>query len=108
MTIREALQIKFGQYPVSADYIETVLIAAGINGDEEFTKEIGQSKAFELAWAEGLFGLVTSPKSVTEGDYSISSADSDSIWRLINWLRAKWGLDPIGEALIKFKKDWSC
>lgn len=106
MTILQALQTKFASYPMSPAFYEMILVEAGLNGADEYTKEVSESKEFNYAWANGLFALVDRPQSVTEGDYSVSKGDSDSIWRLINWLRTKYGLDPIGVATVKFLKDW--
>lgn len=106
MTILEALQSQAG-YNIKTSVLEKQLIDAGICPSDEYTKEIGEMKEFQLALAYSLWALLTLP-NVTEGDYSVSWGNKDGILALINYLLRKWGLDPLGEPTIMFKKDWSC
>lgn len=106
MTILEALKARFG-YPLSDNLFMSVLIQRGLNGEDIFTSEIGQSPAFNLAWMDGLIMLLTVP-NVTEGDYSISMVDKDNILNLINSIRDDNDLPPYGQPRITFLADLSC
>lgn len=106
MTIIKALKSKFN-YNLPDSFFESILIDAGLNGESEYTQEIGNSEAFQMAWANGLVALITTP-NITEGDYSISLADRASIIKLINWIYGRWNIPQIVDQIPTVKRITWC
>lgn len=93
MTNREALQAKIGQR-VKAASIDLVLLENGLNPLEEYSPTIENNrKSLELAQAELLFLLCTSPDSVKELDFHLTQRDIDKLLKLRSILLKRWGVD---------------
>lgn len=80
MTNLEAIKAKVG-YPVSDNSVELALTTRGLTTTDEFS---ATSEAFELAYADVLITITTSPAGVSEGGYSISSADKQTLIQIAN------------------------
>lgn len=87
MTNKEALTGTL-LYPLDVAAIDTAIIDRGLNAGADYT---GRTKEYELAQAD-LFALTaTAPKSVSEGGYSISSAEAKELMALANKIYARYG-----------------
>lgn len=87
MNYLEALKAKLG-YPIRDDSAELALIGRGLTSADVF---LATSEAFELAWADTIVTILTSPTSVSEGGYSISYGDRASLVNIANYLYARYG-----------------
>lgn len=76
MTNLEALQARLG-YPLSENSFTLALESRGLVPINTFTGS--DIQAFDLAYADMLTTLITSPDNVSEGGFSISSADRKMI-----------------------------
>lgn len=87
MTNLEALKAKLG-YPISDNTAELALTLRGLTITDTFT---AGSQAFDLAYADSIITILTSPTSVSEGGYSISYSDRASLLSIANYLYARYG-----------------
>ncbi len=71
MTVKEAL-ISSSSYPISEDAVSRIAILRELELDTEFTKSIGESKAYELAYADVLMHLAKAP-NIGENGVQISN-----------------------------------
>ena len=76
----DAIKAKVG-YPVSDNSVELALTTRGLTTSDEFS---ATSQAFDLAYADVIMTIVTSPTSMSEGGFSISSADRQTLINIAN------------------------
>ena len=79
MTVTEALKYDLNNF---VDDVTKLLIDQDIIPEMEYSKEIGASKGYRLAYANGLFKIITSP-NWSQGDMSETWGDKSSIERII-------------------------
>ena len=80
MTVREALLAQIN-YPMPEKAVELALLNAGIDGAAEYVPA-DHRQSVELALAGLIFIIATSPKSVSELDYSLSKDNIDELLKL--------------------------
>jgi hypothetical protein len=81
MTNLEAIKARVS-YPLSAKAFELALVGRSLTTTGTFDASADQ-QAFDLAYADALTSLLTSPASVSEGGFSVSKSDRDTILGLI-------------------------
>ena len=81
-TIREAL-IDEIIYEMPEGKIENIIIARGLDGDEEYDVEVSKSNGYRGAYADCLVALLQSV-SFSESDKSISALSDEAKKRLLN------------------------
>jgi len=86
MTLSERLYSKL--LGLVAD-VDGLLIDQGLNPSDEYSKEIGDSSAFQLAYAYGLVDIIASP-NLSEGDWSRSFGDRDALQKIISSIFNKY------------------
>ncbi len=92
-TIAQALKDET-HYPLSNGKILNILLARGLDGDEEITPEIINSDSFKGATADCLYSLVEAV-NFSESDISISLPDRDLILKKANSIYVSIGEEPI-------------
>ncbi len=88
MTFLEAIKGKLS-YPLSDNAFILALTDRGLT----YTDTYAKGESFDLAYADTIFTLITSP-NVTEGGYSISLSDKKTLLDLANGIYTKYG-EPI-------------
>jgi hypothetical protein len=88
MTYLEAIKGKLS-YPLSDNAFILALTDRGLT----YTDTYAKGQAFELAYADTVITLVTSP-NVSEGGYSINQSDKKTLLELANGIFTKYG-EPI-------------
>lgn len=81
MTILETLTYK-SQYPIASGFVETACIDRGLDSTEDYTKDIGESESYQLAYADCLYYLATG-YNIKEQDSSVD-LDEESREKLIS------------------------
>jgi len=94
MDVKTAL-LNTVSFPLSATQAEVIAVERELDLTAEFTKEIGRSPKFQLAKADMIRNIITSP-NVSEGGVSISLADRKTLIGIANGIYGKYG-----EPLIK-------
>lgn len=94
MTIFNALKSSVN-YPLSEDNVNSFLIGRGIEPDEDFEKEIAESKEYRLAYADTL-RFVATMVNLSQGG-SVSQAAVAEIRATANAIYKQYGETPIGE-----------
>ena len=89
MTNKQALQAYIG-YPIKSDSIDLALINASVTPDEIYT--VDNQEKVETALAGLLLIMLTNPKSISELDFSLTTADVSAISELRSVLIIRWGL----------------
>ena len=77
-------------YPLKDGSFIIALQRAGITPTEEFDPV--NAKALDVASSWLILTVLTSPKSVSEGGYSITYADKESLLKVRSLLLAYWGI----------------
>ncbi len=90
MTLLEALRYKL-DYPLDEPVMELILLDRGLDGSELYDAEVGKSRPFVGAVADGFKKLVTTP-DVGESGITISLPDRELFIKRMNEL-----YDEIGE-----------
>ena len=75
-------------FPFSSRKAEVIAINRDLALDDEYTKEVGKSRNFELASADMIRNYVTAP-NVSEGGVSISISDRKTLIGIANGIYAK-------------------
>ena len=88
MTYLEAIKGKLN-YPLSDNAFILALTDRGLVQTDTYAK----SQAFELAYADAITTLVTSP-NVSEGSYSVSLSNKEMLLSLANGIYTKYG-EPV-------------
>lgn len=91
MTILEALKAKVN-YPLADNNAEVSLLTRGIaDTSEDFTGEIGVSKAFELAYAD-MLKFVCTMVNLSQGGSVTLPSNHDNMKAIANRIYIKYGL----------------
>lgn len=105
ITIKSALRGKIN-FPLSEETIGTALIEAELDGDAVYTKS--RTKEVEIC-AAGLILVVCTSGNVSEGGYSLSLSDKESLLKVRRGYLSKWGepdLDPERPKVSAVKGKW--
>lgn len=101
-TIKQAL-IDEIHYPISLGFVENKMIERQLNGDDEYTFEVAQSKEWKGALADCLYSLIQAV-SLSESDKSIgtlSDKDKERLLVRINALYKSIGETPaLGQPMV--------
>jgi hypothetical protein len=101
-TIKQAL-IDEIHYPISLGFVENKMIERQLNGDDEYTFEVAQSKEWKGALADCLYSLIQAV-SLSESDKSIgtlSDKDKERLLVRINALYKTIGETPaLGQPMV--------
>lgn len=101
-TIKQAL-IDEIHYPIPLGFVENKMIERQLNGDDEYTFEVAQSKEWKGALADCLYSLIQSV-SLSESDKSIgtlSDKDKERLLVRINALYKTIGESPaLGQPMV--------
>lgn len=95
-TIKQAL-IDEIHYPIPLGFVENKMIERQLNGDDEYTFEVAQSKEWKGALADCLYSLIQAV-SLSESDKSIgtlSDKDKERLLVRINALYKTIGESPV-------------
>lgn len=87
--------------------VDGLLIDQGLIPSDEYTKEIGDSGPFQLAYAYGLVDILMSP-NLSEGDWSRSWGDRSALQKIISSIFNKFAPDenPINPKIIDISSRW--
>ena len=99
-TVSQAL-IDEIHYPIGAGFVENVLIARGLSGDVEFSKDIALSESYRGALADCLRSLLFAV-NYSEADRSVGSLSSDEKRTIL--LMANSIYKSLGEKEIEINK----
>lgn len=105
MTNLEALKARVN-YPLPDNSLELALINRSLDKDDIYA---ATSQAFDLAYADCLATMISSPASVSEGGFSISTADLKRLADIANSIYLKYGvasLLPSEKPTVTFKQVW--
>lgn len=101
-TIKQAL-IDEIHYPIPLGFVENKMIERKLNGDDEYTFEVAQSKEWKGALADCLYSLIQAV-SLSESDKSIgtlSDKDKERLLVRINALYKTIGETPaLGQPMV--------
>lgn len=101
-TIKQAL-IDEIHYPIPLGFVENKMIEHQLNGDDEYTFEVAQSKEWKGALADCLYSLIQAV-SLSESDKSIgtlSDKDKERLLVRINALYKTIGESPaLGQPMV--------
>ena len=101
-TIKQAL-IDEIHYPIPLGFVENKMIERQLNGDDEYTFEVAQSKEWKGALADCLYSLIQAV-SLSESDKSIgtlSDKDKERLLVRINALYRTIGESPaLGQPMV--------
>jgi hypothetical protein len=101
MTYLEAIKAKLN-YPLTDNAFTLALTDRGITASADYSN----STAFQLAYADTIMTLVTSP-NVSEGGYSISLSEKESLKKLAQGIYESCGtVGPIPKPTAKFVQRW--
>lgn len=92
-TIKQAL-IDEIHYPIPLGFVENKMIERQLNGDDEYTFEVAQSKEWKGALADCLYSLIQAV-SLSESDKSIGTLSDKDKERLLVRINALY--ETIGE-----------
>lgn len=93
-TIKQAL-IDEIHYPIPLGFVENKMIERQLNGDDEYTFEVAQSKGWKGALADCLYSLIQAV-SLSESDKSIGTLSDKDKERLLVRINALY--KTIGES----------
>ena len=101
-TIKQAL-IDEIHYPIPLGFVENKMVERQLNGDDEYTFEVAQSKEWKGALADCLYSLIQAV-SLSESDKSIgtlSDKDKERLLVRINALYKTIGESPaLGQPMV--------
>lgn len=101
-TIKQSL-IDEIHYPIPLGFVENKMIERQLNGDDEYTFEVAQSKEWKGALADCLYSLIQAV-SLSESDKSIgtlSDKDKERLLVRINALYKTIGESPaLGQPMV--------
>ena len=93
-TIKQAL-IDEIHYPIPLGFVENKMIERQLNGDDEYTFEVAQSKEWKGALADCLYSLIQAV-SLSESDKSVGTLSDKDKERLLVRINALY--KTIGES----------
>ena len=92
MTNLEAIKGRLG-YPLTADSFNIALINQGIIPGDTYP---GESRSSDLAYANSIVTLLTSPQSIDEGGFRLTKSNVDELKSIAQGIFDKYGLlNPI-------------
>lgn len=101
MTYLEALKAKLN-YPLTDNAFTLALTDRGMTASADYA----YSAAFQLAYADVIMTLVTSP-NISESGYSISMSEKESLKKLAQGIYETYGaVSPIPKPTAKFVQRW--
>jgi len=107
MTNLEALKAKVG-YPLSDNALIVALSSRDIIHQDTFSVSANVS-GFELAYADSLITILSTPSNVSEGGYSVSVSDRKILSELANKIYLKYDeSSPVTSTTPKatFRQSW--
>ena len=105
MTNLEALKARIS-YPLSTNAFTLALQRRLLDPTGTYDATADQ-KAFDLAYADALASLLSSPASVSEGGFSVSKADKQTIIGLITPIYSRYGVAvPVLTPTATFVRRW--
>lgn len=107
MTNLVALRAKVN-YPLQDNTFILCLTNRGLSEAATYSPS-SDVQAFDLAYADCLSILVTSPASVSEGGFSVSAGDREKLQAIANKIYSKYGeanLIPSSKTTAKFVQKW--
>ena len=102
MTNLEAIKAQVN-FPLKDDSFKKVLLDRGLTDSEEYN--VNNFKAFELATADALYILITSP-NISEGGYSISLTEKKELKEIASGVYEKHGVSNPFKPVISSIKAW--
>ena len=100
MTNLEAIKGRLN-YPLSDNAFILALTDRGLTSTDTYAK----GESFDLAYADSITMLVTSPK-VSEGGYSVSLTDKATLIKLANGIYNKYGEPSSLKPIARFVNRW--
>lgn len=91
ITVKQALK-SISSYPIADNAIEVALIEHTLDADAELTADIVRSDVFNIAKADILMSIVGAA-SISEGGFSVSATDVQSIKQLALAIYQQHGSD---------------
>lgn len=104
MTILEAIKEAIG-YPISVNRANMTLIKRGLTAANEATQAILNSREFELATADLIYWMITTP-NISEGGVSLSITDKKTLQQIASGIFSKWGVSDPSTPTAKFISPW--
>ena len=104
MTLSERLNSKLRGFVPDVDGL---LIDQGLNPDDGYTAGVGNSGAFQLAYAYGLVGILMLP-DLSEGDWSRSWGDRSAIEKIVNSIFSRFAPNdnPLNPTIKNISNRW--
>jgi hypothetical protein len=100
MTYLEALKGKV-TYPLSENALLLALTDRGLTSSDTYAK----GRSFDLAYADALMNVVTSP-NISEGGYSVSNSDKENLTKVASYIYERYGETAISKPTAKFVRPW--
>ena len=87
--------------------VDGLLYDQGLIPDDEYSKEIGDSGRFQLAYAYGLVAILLNP-NLSEGDWSRSWGDRSALEKLISSIFNRFAQDenPLAPQMVNISHRW--
>lgn len=95
MTILEALRSRV-KYPLGENLLLSIMTDRELNPTEEYTKEIGTGRDFQLCRADLLVAQIDAPQ-VQEGGMAISLTDKSDFITIADSIYDRYGEPLIGQ-----------
>ena len=99
MTNLEALQATVAGYPLSTNSYVKALTDRSLTSTDTYA---GKSQAFELATAD-LYVTLGTGANITEGGYSISISNRDTLLNMANSIYERYGMPTVSGGARKIK-----
>lgn len=94
ITVKDALKSDV-TYPLGDVFIEKTLIRRGLNGVDSFSKEIGESMPYRLAFADCLVRHITAV-NISDAELSFSQVQEiDRLLRIANGIYKRYGEEEV-------------
>ena len=87
--------------------VNGLLIDQGLNPDDEYTKDVGDSGEFQLAYGYGLVSILMSP-NLSEGDWSRNWNDKIAIEKIVHSIFNRFapGKNPLAPQMANMSNSW--
>lgn len=95
MTIIEALRKSVSNYPLESANIEPICIKRGLDGDNELTTDVANSKGYELATAD-IYKFLIMSVNLSQSGASVTKSDVEHWVGSANAIYRKYGEPIIG------------
>lgn len=102
MTNLAAIKAKLN-YPLSDNSFILALLDRGLTSTATYSTS--DKQALELAQADLIYTLATVP-NVTEGGYSVSLSDKQSMLKVADGIYSKYGIRNPSKPTVKFVQKW--